>query len=570
MTRIDSQPHPRHPARTIPDIYNAELRPGASSGDLRAELARHFNLSPEEIASRVKNVFPQRPRQLTPAQEEARAKRHAVCPPPEGTERFLLVDLSGLASPSARPPPAPHAPYTTASAVEKTASLSPVIERLAALSPSYAPEALIAPPAPPPSDPAVDPLSFHRVADAAGSRPSAHDVVKGRGVVVGFVESTDFGGVDYSRAELGGTRNRAADWRHITTWSHPKFRPVMRGAGPNDPFDADPDAHGNLTVPAAVATSVPQPTTDPPWLGSAPDAMTKVCLVGPHEIVLGINELATDGCDVIVVPYGVLMCTKRHPGFREAVQYAGSEGAVVVAAHWANTHLFGPVKFASCEAVFVTTGDLHSTARTSRGPGVSVASLANGLPVNRLANQSMAAAFVGGVVALIREAFPGDNIFEVQRKLLLGASPLGALRLDETHGYGKMNAYAAVTFSTDDPRPLPPFRFRAERVAAKGGRPVIRFEWRRRPMSQVKKFRISLRSKKNGPVLSSVEVEVSQEAYQWRLPTKESVFASIEALGDRDATIGVIPNDCFIKLGFKRGPSPDYPIERVVSDDPPC
>src|SRR5688500_15378914 len=67
---------------------------------------------------------------------------------------------------------------------------------------------------------------------------SALDVTTGAGIIIGVIEMPFWSaGADYTRAELGGTGNRATDWAAIQAGTHNKFVLYTDNAGnPIDPY----------------------------------------------------------------------------------------------------------------------------------------------------------------------------------------------------------------------------------------------------------------------------------------------------------------------------------------------
>ena len=88
-------------------------------------------------------------------------------------------------------------------------------------------------------------------------------------------------------------------------------------------------------------------------------------------------------------------------------------------------------------------------------PGVSVLSTLPGA-YGKMSGTSMASPIVAGCASLVLAAHPGYSPTQVERALKETATDLGAGGFDNEYGYGKVNAYAAVSGEQPEPEPRDP------------------------------------------------------------------------------------------------------------------
>ncbi len=236
----------------------------------------------------------------------------------------------------------------------------------------------------------------------------------------------------------------------------------------NDSDPSDRDGHGTF-----VAGTIGQSSGNGVGVaGLAPDANilpVKVMSDGGYGSVSAIANgivWATDqGADVINMSLGT---TGASETLRQACEYAYNRGVVLIAAtgnEYAN-YLNYPAKFDTVVAVGATRVDGRRSAYSNTGSGVEI--LAPGGDLSRDQNSdgyadgvlqetytqgqwtytfwegtSMAAPHVAAAAALIIEAGVSDPE-DVRAILAETASDLGSSGYDSYHGFGRLNAGAAV------------------------------------------------------------------------------------------------------------------------------
>ena len=79
-------------------------------------------------------------------------------------------------------------------------------------------------------------------------------------------------------------------------------------------------------------------------------------------------------------------------------------------------------------------------------PGISIRSSFKGGGYFVMSGTSMAAPYVAGVVALLRQAYPNATVAEIKNAIMLTANDLGILGEDNDYGYGLVDAEAAYGY----------------------------------------------------------------------------------------------------------------------------
>jgi type VII secretion-associated serine protease mycosin len=273
-----------------------------------------------------------------------------------------------------------------------------------------------------------------RALDTAG----AWDVSQGHGVTVAVVDS----GVDYS-PQLAG-RVSAID---------------LTGQGPRD-------CVGHGTAVASLIAASDARARGIPFYGVAPAARILSVKVNTGEtgfsrlLAQGIRDAAIAGAQVINVSVQTAVSS---PALRSAVAFALARDAVVVAAAGNDNpgSGVGPYYPASYPGVISVgavdqAGTLTSyTDRNTRvsvtAPGANIASAWPGGYNPASQGTSFAAAFVSGVTALVRAAYPRLTAAQVVRRVEATADgPAGAHT-----GAGLVNPVQAVTAVLPEPAVSP-------------------------------------------------------------------------------------------------------------------
>jgi membrane-anchored mycosin MYCP len=358
---------------------------------------------------------------------------------------LLALGSSGaLAATAARPAAPAPTPAATPSATPSASRSAPV----------SAPRAT---PAPPPTP--VSPQVFHVLPRPARGCPpqlgvrklrdepwaqqaldmaGAWTVTRGQGVTVAVVDS----GVDFS-PQLAG-RVSAID---------------LTGQGPRD-------CVGHGTAVASLIAATDARARGIPFYGVAPAARILSVKVNTGEagvsqlLAQGIRDAAATGAQVINVS---VQTAASSPALRAAVAFALRRGAVVVAAAGndnpgSGTGPYYPASYRGVLSVgavgqsgALTTYTGKKTAVSVTAPGSSIASAWPGGYNPASQGTSFAAAFVSGVAALVRAAYPRLTAAQVVHRIEATADgPAGGHT-----GAGMVNPVQAVTAVLPEPAAAP-------------------------------------------------------------------------------------------------------------------
>lgn len=252
----------------------------------------------------------------------------------------------------------------------------------------------------------------------AGLRSLRRQGLSGAGVGIGHLDS----GVDAEHRALAG---RIAAYRFFD--HHGRALPRRR------PFDDD--GHGTHTAGLIVGDGISE------RLGIAPRARLHVAHVLEHGRVIaralrGLEWLTHAPIRVLAMPFGVPGDT---PVFRPLLEALRREDVLVVApignlgrgryhapAGGGGVLSVGAVDDRGRVPAFVGSKvcDGEPLAPALLAPGVDLESAEAGGGLDRRSGTSMAAAFVAGVAALLREAHPEATAARVEAALLATARPL--------------------------------------------------------------------------------------------------------------------------------------------------
>lgn len=301
---------------------------------------------------------------------------------------------------------------------------------------------------------------------------SALDITMGTGIIIGLIEMPYWNaGADYTRPELGGTGDQAADWAAIQAGTHTKFV-LYTDTGGNaiDPFGT---GHGDRTVPRCVAIA----DNNIDYLGTAPQA--KVMFAYQNDISSAIIRLTDLGVDVISISY------TGSWGRRIATQYAVSNGVIVVDAHANNTN--AETEFPKPYEAINVGGYRQSDYSTARSWGIGLTLLATS--TYGTTYESYATPSVAGAAALLLAQNPGWNPYDVYRALIQSASKAPQMGTDvfsRTHGWGLLRINDALQLGQADLLPLPPVDVE---ITIHAGR-LIEVTWTDRPITNYNGVRI--------------------------------------------------------------------------------
>jgi subtilisin family serine protease len=281
--------------------------------------------------------------------------------------------------------------------------------------------------------------------------PAAWRVSQGRGVTVGILDT----GVDASAADLSGSVSTGPDY--------------TRGADPPD--YQPPHLHGTF-IASLIAGHGSGLGRAGGVIGVAPAARVlsvRVILddsepgVGPYNtnprfadaIGRGIRYAASHGARVINMSLGSVQPTRA---MQAALAYAASRGVVVVASagnSGAPGQAYTPYSYpASFTGVLSVAAVNESGARAAfsdrnssvvlSAPGVEVIGAGPGGTYLQASGTSPAAAFVAGVAALIRSAYPRLPPAQVEQAMISSAAHRPAAGYSLATGFGEVDAAAAL------------------------------------------------------------------------------------------------------------------------------
>jgi subtilisin family serine protease len=140
---------------------------------------------------------------------------------------------------------------------------------------------------------------------------------------------------------------------------------------------------------------------------------------------------------------------------QDAMAHANRSGDVLVVVamgNWFKRHsIIYPAGYTGAMAVGATSGNDTKVSFSSTGLHISVAApghfVYSTLPGGRFAyfsGTSMAAPHVAGLAALVWSVNPGWNSYQVRRVIEITAADLGTAGWDESFGWGRIRADAAV------------------------------------------------------------------------------------------------------------------------------
>jgi type VII secretion-associated serine protease mycosin len=192
------------------------------------------------------------------------------------------------------------------------------------------------------------------------------------------------------------------------------------------------------------------------------------------SVARGIRYAADMGAKIINLSLGGWGYASPRSFFGQAVKYAANKGCVIVAAAGnsnSNVNNFMPANMSDVIAVGATTGLNDKRAYFSNygscldvaAPGVNILSLRSEgtggdkgydffprldqeAEYRKLNGTSMAAPFVSGLAALLLAKDPTLTPNDVRRIIRFSSEDLGSLGFDEYFGYGRIDAYAALTY----------------------------------------------------------------------------------------------------------------------------
>lgn len=150
-------------------------------------------------------------------------------------------------------------------------------------------------------------------------------------------------------------------------------------------------------------------------------------------------------------------CDNVFPDLTNAIKYAKSRRVLVVVA--AGNSGGSGVSIPGCISYSTTVGAVDNTNKIAyfsgkgkavdiTAPGVNIYSSWLGSSYLSASGTSMATPMISGVVALIKSAHPGYNSTQTENALFKTAKDLGKRGFDTSYGWGRVDAYKAVNFSS--------------------------------------------------------------------------------------------------------------------------
>jgi type VII secretion-associated serine protease mycosin len=275
----------------------------------------------------------------------------------------------------------------------------------------------------------------------------------GAGVVVAVVDS----GVDSGHPQLSGAVTTGVD--------------ALDAGG-----DGRVDCVGHGTAVASIVAARPRPGTA--FRGVAQAATILPIRVSERVDGTGSGRTASLGAVAAAVRQATdrgasvinlsLTTERDDPALREAIRYARTRNALVVAAAGNRRDAGNPRPYPAAYDGVVGVGAIQPdgarVAQSQSGdyvdlvaPGADVTAAARGGGHARYTGTSFAAAYVAGTAALVRQYHPALAEAEVTRRLIATADAVGDQHAAEDFGAGMINPYRAVTASIDARvRPAPP------------------------------------------------------------------------------------------------------------------
>ncbi len=174
------------------------------------------------------------------------------------------------------------------------------------------------------------------------------------------------------------------------------------------------------------------------------------------DIISGIRWAADQGAEVINLSLGSTLGL-GDKNYEAAIDYASEQGSIVVSSsgNSNDTKVGHPARYRNAIAVGASNQENQRWAAGRNGsnygseldimaPGEDIYSTLPGDTGGYLTGTSMAAPHISGVIALILAENPELKVDEIRERLTMSAQDLGQAGRDLEHGYGLVNAHAAV------------------------------------------------------------------------------------------------------------------------------
>lgn len=250
---------------------------------------------------------------------------------------------------------------------------------------------------------------------------------------------------------------------------------IAGGANFTDYTSSYQDDNGHGTHVAGIAAAKNDGTG---IVGAAPDALLySVKVLGGDgsgylsDVIAGVDWAIANDMDIVNLSLGM---TTDSFALHQIVDQAYSRDVLVVAAAGNSGTSTGtgdtvnyPAKYSSVIAVGATDSSDLRASFSSTGPDVEMAAPGSGVTSTYLNGQyvkmsgtSMAAPYVTGQLALLKEAYPAMTAGELRSKLHSAVKDLGTSGKDAWYGYGLVQSFTApeqtpVVAPVTDPIPTP-------------------------------------------------------------------------------------------------------------------
>ncbi len=181
----------------------------------------------------------------------------------------------------------------------------------------------------------------------------------------------------------------------------------------------------------------------------------------------GVDHARTHGATVISMSLSGTISSSSAAALQPTIDAAYAAGITMVAAagNTGDSTVGYPCAFNHVLCVAATDNNdakasfsVHNQYVDIAAPGVSIVSTLSSGGYGSMSGTSMSTPHVAAVAALVRSAHPGETVDQVDAALLTTAVDLGAAGRDDSFGWGRVDAAAAVaaTFApTPTPTPTP-------------------------------------------------------------------------------------------------------------------
>lgn len=277
--------------------------------------------------------------------------------------------------------------------------------------------------------------------------PLAWDLARGQGAVIAVLDT----GVDVNHPELQGRLLPGFSFTDDTT-------NVADNCGHGTHVTGIIAANTNNGV--GIAGVAPEAQILPVKVMERYQAGVS-CYGSYSDFAAGLVYAADHGARVVNMSFGG---TTNSTTLANAIAYAANRGVLLVGAAGNNNSstLFYPAAYTQVIAVAGTDGADARYASSNYGdwvdiaaPAVGVYSLYSNSSYTYMSGTSMAAPHVAGVAGLLLSQNPAYTAADLRALLQNNADDLGAPGFDPYFGWGRLNAYRALTNSSAAPTPAP-------------------------------------------------------------------------------------------------------------------